>query len=249
MPWFVEAKEKASRLAMLASWAELGADSLIQSADSLFGECAEVEKERYWPNQFIVPRMNRKIISFHSTSQYWVMHEGETAAFLIVFHRSTHLLTGQSSPIHSATGKFSKVCRDFGARLNPTNLHVPPQSGKGSLQECLHFGLQTWIGTQLASKSPSQKAGPKALKHVFIDFSDMHSPRNQRLKSVKGSKIYSKRFGFCCRTTDECSGSYVWTPRTVLCFCSHPTIWLFSEACRGRINAAGTLIFSRFKTT
>ena len=77
----------------------------------------------------------------------------------------------------------------------------------------------------------------------------MHSPRNQRLKSVKGSKIYSKRFGFCNRTTDECSGSYVWTPRTVLCFCSRPTIWLFSEACRGRINAAGTLIFSRFKTT
>ena len=45
------------------------------------------------------------------------------------------------------------------------------------------------------------------------------------LKSVKGSKIYSKRFGFCGRTTDECSGSCVWTPRTVLCFCSHPSIY------------------------
>ena len=128
-------------------------------------------------------------------------------------------------PYSSRHSKFSKVCRDFHARLNPTNLHVAPQSDKGCLHECLHFGMQTWIGTQLASKSPSLKAGPKALKHVFIDFSDMHSPRNQRLKSVKGSKIYSKRFGFCGGTTGECSGSCVWTPRTVLCFCSHPSIY------------------------
>ena len=189
MPWFVEAKEKASRH-RVEQIKRLGPLALLHAAlrKCVYYNGGELSRTRRrlfdpvsWFSKVNVLKLKRRGIGqINPLCIEWTENNIFPQYITVLSNarrRNSSLLDTISSkhsfanrpkqPYPFGHSKFSKVCRDFGARLNPTNLHVPPQGGKGSLQECLYFGLQTWIGSQLASKSPSQKAGPKALKHVF----------------------------------------------------------------------------------